>query len=401
MNFAESFRIALRALTANKVRSMLTMLGVIIGVAAVILLVAIGTGVQGEVTGAVQGLGSNLLFIFPAQINTGGGGGGGSPFGGGGGGRGFRLADARYLQQRVTGVDAIVPVAQSVGTAKSANRSIRSTLAGATEQGKDVFTATLGAGRHYNRSEVDASARVAAIGFTVKTELFPTGDPIGKTMTINGQRFRVIGWYQKQGGSLSGDQDNQIYMPITTLQTLTSNNRVGIIMAKVTDAAEIENVRAQIKRALTPRFGTEFTVFSQDQTLGIFNELLGTLTIMLAGIAGISLLVGGIGIMNIMLVSVSERTREIGIRKAVGARTYDILSQFVIEAMLLSLTGGIVGILVGAASAWGIQTWVPTEISPWAVAMAFFFSAGVGIFFGVYPAWKASKLDPIVALRYE
>jgi len=400
MNLYESFRIALRALLANKVRSLLTMLGVIIGVSAVILLVAIGTGVQGEVTGAVEGLGSNLLFIFPAQINTGGG---GSPFGGGGGmgGRGFRLSDARYLEQRVTGVNAIVPVAQSSGVAKVGNKSIRSTLAGATEKGKDVFSATLGAGRHYNRSEVDAAARVVAIGYTVKSELFPNTDPIGKTLSINGLRFRVIGWYEKQGGSLSGDQDNQIYLPVTTLQTITGNNRIGIIMVRVTNSEDIDSVRAQIGRALRPRFGSEFTVFSQDQTLGIFNQLLGTLTIMLAGIAGISLLVGGIGIMNIMLVSVSERTREIGIRKAVGARTYDILSQFVIEAILLSVTGGMIGVAIGALGAWALSSIVPTVITPWAVGLAFFFSAGVGVFFGVYPAWKASQLDPIVALRYE
>jgi putative ABC transport system permease protein len=176
---------------------------------------------------------------------------------------------------------------------------------------------------------------------------------------------------------------------------------VSIILVKVTNASDVDLVRAQIARYLEPRFGDQVTVFSQDQTLGIFNTLLGTLTIMLAGIAGISLLVGGIGIMNIMLVSVSERTREIGIRKAVGARTYDILSQFVIEAMMLSITGGIVGILVGAGGALALSPVVPTTITPWAVAIAFFFSAGVGVFFGVYPAWKASMLDPIEALRYE
>jgi putative ABC transport system permease protein len=397
VNILESFRIAVRAVFANKVRSLLTMLGVIIGVSAVILLVAIGTGVQKEITGTIEGLGSNLLFVFPGQINTSGGGFGGPPQQG----HPFSNADAKLLQTRLSGVDAVVPVASSSGTIKLGNKSGRSTLMGATEQGAQVFSATLGGGRHYNRSEVDASARVAAIGYTVKTSLFPSSDPVGQVITINGQRFTVIGWYEKQGGSLSGDQDNQVYLPITTLQNLTGVSDVRIIMIKVTDATQIDLARAQVKRVLAPKYQDNVTVMSQDQTLGILSTVLGTLTYMLAGIAGISLLVGGIGIMNIMLVSVSERTREIGIRKAVGARTYDILSQFVIEAMMLSVTGGVLGIALGGVGALVLSSVVPTEITPWAVGLAFFFSAGVGVFFGVYPAWKASKLDPIVALRYE
>jgi putative ABC transport system permease protein len=397
MNLLESFRIAVRAVFANKVRSLLTMLGVIIGVSAVILLVAIGTGVQKEITGTIQGLGSNLLFVFPEQINTGGGGFGGPPSQG----RPFSTADAKMLQSRLTGVDAVVPVSSGSAVLKLGNKSGRSTLSGATEQAAQVFSATLGGGRSYNRSEVDASARVIDIGYTIKTSLFPTSDPIGQLISVNGQRFTVIGWYQKQGGSLSGDQDNQAYLPITTLQNLTGNNDIRIILIKVTDATQIDLVRAQVKRVLAPKFQDNVTVMSQDQTLGILSTVLGTLTYMLAGIAGISLLVGGIGIMNIMLVSVSERTREIGIRKAVGARTWDILSQFVIEAMMLSIIGGILGIMLGALGAAAISAVVPTEISLWSVGLAFFFSAGVGVFFGVYPAWKASQLDPIEALRYE
>jgi putative ABC transport system permease protein len=400
MSLVESFRIAMRALFANKVRSLLTMLGVIIGVSAVILLVAIGTGVQGQVTGAVQGLGSNVLFVFPGKINTGGG--GGSSGFSGAAGKPFSSSDAQFLSQRLVGVDAVVPMAQGSATAKYQSKSVQPSLMGTTEEGRLVNSASLGGGRYFNRSENDAAARVAVIGYTVKTQLFPNvADPVGLTMTISGQRFTVIGWYEKRGGGIGGDQDNQISMPIGALQRITATDRVAIILVKVSNASQVDFVRAQITRLLEPRFGDQVTVFSQDQTLGIFNTLLGTLTIMLAGIAGISLLVGGIGIMNIMLVSVSERTREIGIRKAVGARTYDILSQFVIEAMMLSVTGGIVGILVGAGGALALSPIVPTTITPWAVAIAFFFSAGVGVFFGVYPAWKASKLDPIEALRYE
>jgi putative ABC transport system permease protein len=400
VNLIESFRIAFRAVLANKVRSVLTMLGVIIGVSAVILLVAIGNGVQNEVTSTIQGLGSNLLFVFPGQIDTGGSGG----FGGGSGAAGakpFDISDADLLASRLTGVDAVVPMEQGSGSVKRGSKSGRSALVGVNEKGSLVSSAVLRGGRTFNKSEVDAAARICEIGFTVKDQLFGTNDPDGQTITINGQRFMVIGWFEKQGGSLSGSQDNQIYMPITTLQNLTGVSRVPIILVKVTDPSQVDAVRTQIKRIMRPKFGADITVFSQDQTLGIFNTILGVLTYMLAGIAGISLLVGGIGIMNIMLVSVSERTREIGIRKAVGARTYDILSQFVIEAMMLSILGGIIGILVGAGGAVAIHSVVPTQLTWWAIAIAFFFSAGVGVFFGVYPAWKASQLDSIVALRYE
>jgi putative ABC transport system permease protein len=399
VSFLEAFRIATRGLFANKVRSLLTMLGVIIGVSAVILLVAIGTGVQGEVTSTIQGLGSNVLFVFPGVLNTGGTGGG---FGGGGISKPFALSDVQYLQQRLTGVDAVVPMAQASELAKYQSKSVRPTIIGTTDQGRSVSSATLGGGRYFNKSESDAGSRVAVIGYTVRTQLFANvSDPVGYIMTINGQRFTVIGWFQKQGGSLSGDQDNEIAMPISALQNLTGSSSINIILVKVTNPTDVDLVRAQITRFLAPRFGDQITVFSQDQTLGIFNQLLGTLTVMLAGIAGISLLVGGIGIMNIMLVSVSERTREIGIRKAVGARTYDILSQFVIEAVMLSVSGGVIGILIGALGAVALSPVVPAQVTPWAVAIAFFFSAGVGVFFGVYPAWKASGLDPIEALRYE
>lgn len=397
MNLIESFRIAFRALAANKARSLLTMLGVIIGVAAVILLVGIGTGVQNEVTGSIEGLGSNLLFVLPGQYDASGGGQPAPPS------RRFTIEDAEYIQRRVSGLDAVVPVIQGGGTIKAGNRSMRVVVAAATEQGSEVFSATLADGRHYRKSEVQAASRVVALGSSVVDQLFPGQDPIGKSVTIQGQRFTVIGHYESQGGGLGGDQDAQVYMPVTTAQRVLGVDDIGTIVVKVSDPEGIDRARADILRVMKPRFGDEITVFSQEQTLGILSDLLGTLTYMLAGIAGISLLVGGIGIMNIMLVSVQERTREIGIRKAVGARTYDILSQFVIEAVSLSVMGGVLGIAIGwgGAAVLSASTPVPSEVTPWAVAMAFFFAFGVGVFFGVYPAYKASKLDPIVALRYE
>ncbi|MDO9557647.1 MAG: ABC transporter permease [Coriobacteriia bacterium] len=397
MNFLESIRIAFRALAANKARSLLTMLGVIIGVAAVILLVGIGTGVQNEVTGSIEGLGSNLLFVLPGQYDAAGGGQPAPPS------RRFTIDDAQYIERRVSGLDAVVPVIQGGATIKSGNRSMRVIVAAATEKGSDVFSANLIDGRHYRRSEVQAASRVVALGASVVKQLFPGQDPIGKSVTIQGQRFTVIGHYEAQGGGLGGDQDAQVYMPVTTAQRVLGVDDIGTIIVKVSDPEGIDRAKADILRVMRPRFGDEITVFSQEQTLGILSDLLGTLTYMLAGIAGISLLVGGIGIMNIMLVSVQERTREIGIRKAVGARTYDILSQFVIEAVALSVMGGVLGIAIGwgGAEALSASTPVPSEVTLWAVAMAFFFAFGVGVFFGVYPAYKASKLDPIVALRYE
>jgi putative ABC transport system permease protein len=295
----------------------------------------------------------------------------------------------------------VVPVVEGPATAERGNRSIKTVISAGNEDVDQVFAAEVAGGRSYNASEVQAGARVVALGSTVREELFPGQDPVGEEVTIEGQRFVVIGHTAPQGGALSGDQDNQVYMPYTTAQRLLGTRDVGIIIVKASDPEEVDVKSAQITRLLRPEFGDNVSVFSQEQTLALLSTILGTLTFMLAGIAGISLLVGGIGIMNIMLVSVTERTREIGIRKAVGARTYDILSQFVIEAVALSVAGGAVGILLGALGAWAIDSLVPTQITWWAVAMAFLFAAFVGIFFGVYPAWRASRLDPIEALRYE
>jgi len=280
---------------------------------------------------------------------------------------------------------------------------MRISVSAGNEQSDQVFTSELQSGRLYRKSEIDAMSRVVTIGSRIAEELFPNRDPLGKEVAINGQRFTVIGVLAPIGGGFGGDQDRQAYIPITTAQKIFSTDDISTIVVKASDPESVEPVRREVLRALRPTFGDEVTIFTQEQTLGLVSDLLGMLTYMLAGIAGISLLVGGIGIMNIMLVSVSERTREIGIRKAVGARTYDILSQFVVEAVGLSILGGIIGIVLG----WGgseliaALTPIPTEVTSWAVALSFFFAFFVGVFFGVYPAWKASQLDPIEALRYE
>jgi putative ABC transport system permease protein len=278
---------------------------------------------------------------------------------------------------------------------------MNSQMTASNENGQGATGGTIKLGRWYTRGEYVGSARVAVIGESVRKELLPRADVLGATLDVNGQPFKVIGVLEPRGGSFGGDQDNQISMPVTTAQSLLGTSDISSILVKAADSNRVDAIKGQVERAFRPRFGDQFTVFTQEQTLGILSTLLGTLTAMLAGLASISLLVGGIGIMNIMLVSVSERTREIGIRKAVGARTYDILSQFVIEAVVLSVAGGMVGILVGAGGALALRPWLPAQVTAWAVVLAFFFSAAVGVFFGVYPAYRASRLDPIEALRYE
>jgi putative ABC transport system permease protein len=397
MNLVESFRIAIRALSANKVRSVLTMLGVIIGVAAVILLVSIGTGVQDQVTGQISGLGSNLLFVFPGNFS---GGGGGGP-GGGDIRKQFTMSDAEYVQSRLGDQGVVTPTLQAAAQLRLGNRTMNSQMTGSDQNGKDAAAGTVELGRWYSRGEVVGNARVVVIGSGVRDELLPGQNPLGRQIDVNGQPFKVIGMLAAKGGSFGGSQDNNVNIPITTAQQILGTSDISAMLIQVNDPNNLQAVKAQVERLLRPRFLDQFTVFTQAQTLGILSTLLGTLTAMLAGLASISLLVGGIGIMNIMLVSVSERTREIGIRKAVGARTYDILSQFVIEAMVLSVLGGVLGILVGAGGALAMQKWVPAQVTFWAVALAFLFSAAVGIFFGVYPAYRASRLDPIEALRYE
>jgi putative ABC transport system permease protein len=403
MNLMESFRIALRAINANKVRAGLTMLGVIIGVAAVILLVSIGQGVQNSITGQLEGLGSNLMFVIPAKIDTAGGGGGGG--GGGGITKPWKQQDVTYLQARLPSDVLIVPIIQTPATVKRGNKVMSTTIAAATDQGTQVFNQTLAEGRHYNKAEYTAGARVVALGSTVRDQLFPNvANPVGMTITLEGQPFIVIGTYQSQGGGFGGSTDNRVYIPLTTAMNLIGTQNISTIVAKAPTGGSVDAVKADIERTLSRlRPGGEYTVFTQAQTLGILSTLLGTLTGVLAGIAAISLLVGGIGIMNIMLVSVSERTREIGIRKAVGARTFDILAQFVIEAVLLSVLGGIIGIVLGVGIALLLNSFtpVPAGITWWSIVLAFSFSAVVGVFFGVYPAFTASRLDPIVALRYE
>jgi putative ABC transport system permease protein len=394
MNLVESFRIALRALWANKARSMLTMLGVIIGVAAVILLVSLGSGVQASITGQIEGLGANILFVFPGDITSGGGGSTMIT-------RQFTMDDVEYLKTRLGSANTVVPEIESAGSARVGNKSTNTILVASDENVKDAAFGTIDTGRWFSRGEFIGAARVAVLGVGPRDKLFPGQDAVGKTVDLNGVPFRIVGQLQSRGGGMGGSQDNMVILPLSSAQQILDTKNISEIFVRTPSSESIDTVKAQVEMAMRAHYKAQFTVMTQEQTLSMFSTILGTLTALLAGLASISLLVGGIGIMNIMLVSVSERTREIGIRKAVGARTYDILSQFVIEAMMLSIVGGGVGIALGAGGALALNPWVPAKVTLWAVALAFLFSDGVGVFFGVYPAWRASKLDPIVALRYE
>ena len=391
MNFVESFRVALRALQANKFRAALTMLGVIIGVASVILLTSIGNGVKNDFVNQIEGMGSNLLYVFPAEQ---GGGATASP-------KQFKMADRDYLAQRLPEATVVGMIEVPV-TVKAGNHALRP-MAVATDDGEHtVFKTEVEIGRNFRPAEVTNSARVAAIGPKVAEGLFPgVSNPVGKSFSVNGQRLTVIGVMKKQGGSITGDKDSTVHLPLSTALRILGTSDLQMLTAKVQDAKDLDRTSMRIKHLLRPRFGADLSVYSQKETVGVMDKMLGTLTVMLAGIAGISLLVGGIGIMNIMLVSVSERTREIGIRKAVGARTLDVLAQFVLEAIMLSGMGGLIGIALGTGGAWALRALVPTTIDPWSAVTAFVFSAAIGVFFGVYPAAKAAKLDPILALRHE
>jgi putative ABC transport system permease protein len=391
VNLAESFRVALRALRANKFRAALTMLGVIIGVSSVILLTSIGSGVKKDMVNQIEGMGSNLLYVFPSDQ-----GGQGQPSS-----KKFVSSDLAYLEQKLPNAEVVTGIIQVPGVAKAGNNSIRTTVVGANDPDHKAFKVDLDEGRSYRKGELDSGARVAVVGHTVAKELFGGADPVGKTFTVNGQRLTVIGLTKKQGGGLTGDKDNSVSLPITSAMRVMGTNDLSMMAVKVADAKDLDRTSMMIKHALRPRFGADLSVYSQKETVGVLDKLLGTLTVMLGGIAGISLVVGGIGIMNIMLVSVSERTREIGIRKAVGAKTYDVLAQFVIEACVLSVLGGVIGIALGAGGAAALNAVIPTSVEAWSTLTAFFFAAGIGVFFGVYPAAKAAKLDPILALRHE
>ena len=415
MNIFESMRVALRSLGANKMRATLTMLGIIIGVGAVIALLSIGQGAGAAITEQVQGIGSNLIFVFPGATTTGG------VRGGSGTASSLTLADANALAERgcCTAIANIAPVYQRAAQVTAAGNNANVSITGATPAYQLVRNWTVRRGRFFDQTDLDSTTRVAVIGTTTAKTLFGTADPIGQSIKINLVPFRVIGVMAEKGGAsmFGGSQDDVIFVPLTTAQqrlfgsaaqTAQGAPRVSTVFISAVNEKEMDTAMAQITQVLRQRHKIvyqqdDFTVLSQKDILGVLSQITDILTLFLAAIAAISLLVGGIGIMNIMLVSVTERTREIGIRKAIGARRQDILLQFLIEAITLSVVGGVVGILFGAAvgQAVNLTGLIKTIVAPESVLLAVGFSVAVGLFFGLYPAARAAGLHPIDALRYE
>lgn len=392
MRLAEAWRVALDALRANRLRSALTMLGMVIGVAAVVILVALGTGTRNEVQSQVEGLGSNLLIVVPGQVNL-----------------NAAPAVSRLDQSDLDAVIRIVGDRERVAVSLTSGENVRAgkatvftSVLGVLESTPKVFLRDVRSGAYLTRTDVETGRRVAVLGDSVARGLFGERDPVGQQVTIAGVRFRVIGVFAPLGQSLGVDRDNEVHIPLSTAQRLLATKRVDAFAIKAPDAGTIDRLGRDIVGELQRRHpDEEFSAVTQEQILGVLGDILGVLTAVLAAIAGISLLVGGVGVSNIMLVSVRERTREIGLRKALGARPRDIGVQFLLEAVLLTTSGGLLGIGVGVGVSLAVAALspVPAALTWWSIALAFGVSCTVGIVFGVAPAQRAGRLDPVVALR--
>lgn len=408
MFISTSLRIALNALRANKMRSLLTMLGIIIGVAAVVIMVAIGSGASAKITAQIESVGSNLLIVIPGATTAGG------VRMGSGTVSTLTLADSEAIVQNCPSVARVAPVWGGIAQAVYGNQNWSTGVTGTTPSMFAIRDWTLTAGRFFTVQETKAAAKVALLGQTVVNNLFGTTDPIGEIVRIKKMPMQVIGVLAVKGQSPRGDdQDDAIYVPITTAQKrLFGTHLPGLVRVIMVQAKDM-NVMAKTEKEITDLLDQrhrivkgadrDFTVRNLSEILAAAQAAYKTMSLLLGSIALVSLVVGGIGIMNIMLVSVTERTREIGIRMAVGAQESDILTQFLIESLVLSLVGGVIGVILGLTGAEimaAMSDW-PVLISWQALLLAFAFSAMVGIFFGFYPARKAAHLNPIDALRYE
>lgn len=407
MNYSNLFKIAMRAIAANKLRSFLTMLGIIIGVASVIAMMAIGQGSKKSIQANIAEMGSNMIMIRPGQDK------------GPGGAQQdasdmqtLKLKDYEALKEQAKYLSAISPSVNSSGQFINGNNNTPSTIYGISPDYLKIRQQKVKDGEMFTDEEVRSSAKVCVIGKTVADNLFTNGeDPVGKVIRFNKIPFRVVGVLESKGyNSFGMDQDDVVLAPYTTVMkrilsvTYLQGINASAVTEDMTDLA-IEDITSILREShkLKATDDDNFTIRSQQEMAEMMNSTSDTMTVLLLVVACISLVVGGIGIMNIMYVSVTERTKEIGLRMSVGARGIDILNQFLIESVLLSVTGGLIGVIVGIGAAVGINVFAhwPIQIQPWSVLLSFAVCSATGIFFGWYPAKKAASLDPIEAIRYE
>ena len=412
MNYQNLFKIAIRAIAANKMRPFLTALGIIIGIAAVITMLAIGQGSKASIKANIAEMGSNMIMISPGADMRGGVRQDASAM------ETLKQTDYQAIKDECNYISAISPTVNSSGQWINGNNNTQSSIYGVNQDYLSIRQLKVADGEMFTDNDIKAAAKVCILGQTVVDYLFPDGsDPVGKVVRFNSIPFRVVGVLQKKGyNSMGMDQDDLVLAPYTTVmkRIMAQTYLGGIVCSAITEEAsqpaqdqitEILRRNHKLKDATDTSDADEddFNIRSQEEISSMMNSTMSTITILLGSVAGISLLVGGIGIMNIMYVSVTERTREIGLRMSVGARGVDILNQFLIEAILLSVTGGIIGVLLGVSLSVSLQQFfhVATQIEPWSIIMSFAVCTFTGVFFGWYPAKKAAQLDPIEAIRYE
>ena len=409
MNYQNLFKIAIRAIAANKMRSFLTALGIIIGIAAVITMLAIGQGSKASIKANIAEMGSNMIMISPGADMRGGVRQDASSM------ETLKQADYQSIKEDCNYISAISPTVNSSGQWIYGNNNTQSSIYGVNQDYLSIRQLKVADGEMFTDTDIKAAAKVCILGQTVVDYLFPDGsDPIGKVVRFNSIPFRVVGVLQKKGyNSMGMDQDDLVLAPYTTVmkRILAQTYLGGIVCSAITEEAsqpaqdqisEILRRNHKLKDATetTEADEDDFNIRSQEEISSMMNSTMSTITILLGSVAGISLLVGGIGIMNIMYVSVTERTREIGLRMSVGARGIDILNQFLIEAILLSVTGGIIGVILGVSLSLSLNAFlhIATQIEPWSIIMSFAVCTFTGVFFGWYPAKKAARLDPIEAI---
>lgn len=400
----ETIKISIRSLSSNKMRTLLSMLGIIIGVAAVIAVISIASGSRQQVTSRISDMGSNLINIRPGWSR--------GRFGHFGSSSEdiFTMELGEAIKDYSPSVKRVAPISQASGYLMVGDNNYQANIIGTTMDYLEINKYYPESGKFFSQYDLENASKVIVLGSELVEELYEDINPVGSKITFYYNNhplvFKIIGVMEEKDMGIAGDLNGNAYIPITTyLNTISNSRYVDSFVAQARSAEEASQAVEQIEYLLTKYIGNEdeFNLMSQDELLDTINEVAGSMTLMLSGIAAISLLVGGIGIMNIMLVSVTERTREIGIRKALGAKRKHVLSQFLIEALTLSVIGGIVGVIVGGIAAYGVAQmggW-PLVLSIPTVLLALTFSLVVGVFFGIYPAVKASKLDPVIALSYE